>query len=114
MRYEYRAKLVRIIDADTVVLDIDQGLETSRRITVRFALIDAVEKSNALSKDAVEVVQQFFSDHSSLDGWINITTIKDKREKYGRYLALIHSSLPAGADLNHLLVTKGFAIYKNY
>jgi micrococcal nuclease len=113
MRWEYRAKLVRIVDADTVVLDIDQGLETTRRITVRLALVDAVERSDPKSQDAIRSVQNFFIDHT-IDGWINITTIKDRREKYGRYLALVHSSILEGDDLAEVLVKKGFAVYKDY
>jgi endonuclease YncB( thermonuclease family) len=112
--YQYRAKVFRIVDADTLVLDIDLGLETTRRITIRLALVDAVEKSDPLSPLAIQLVKDWVVANSSAGGWVSISTFKDKREKYGRYLCTIHSATPGSADLNNVLVTKGFAVYKNY
>ena len=112
--YFYRAQVVRIVDADTLVLDIDQGLETTRRITVRLWGIDAVEKSQDLGPQSIQFVNDWILGNCDAGGWITIQTFKDKREKYGRYLVTIHSSKDAEADLNYALVTKGFARYVNY
>jgi micrococcal nuclease len=112
--YQYRASLVRVVDADTLVLDIDQGLETTRRITVRLALVDAVERSHEASPSAINFVREWMIDNEDEKGYIRISTIKDKREKYGRYLVLLHGKDPASLDLNHVLVTKQFATYTNW
>lgn len=112
--YLYRARVYRIVDADTMVLDVDLGLETTRRLTVRLWGIDAVEKSEASSPEAVQFVRDWILKHADRDGWIDIRTIKDKREKYGRYLVSLMSSDPDGSDLNYALVSKGFAKYVSY
>ena len=41
--YEYRAKVLRIIDGDTLKLEIDLGLKTSTKQKVRLAGIDTPE-----------------------------------------------------------------------
>jgi endonuclease YncB( thermonuclease family) len=45
-----------------------------------------------------------------------LQTIKDKREKYGRYLAEIWLIGEDGTaiNLNDLIVEKGYAVYKKY
>lgn len=112
--YKYRAKLVRIVDADTMVMDVDLGLETTRRLTVRLAEIDAVEKSDPLHPAALVAVTLFLGNNIDAEGFLSITTTKDKREKYGRYLVRIHDLDYRNPDLHHVLVKSGYAEYKKY
>lgn len=112
--YCYRAQVVRIVDADTMVLDVDLGLETTRRLTVRLWGIDAVERRDDKSPEAVQFVAEWILKNADKGGWIEVRTIKDTREKYGRYLVSLMSSDPDGSDLNYALVSKGYARYVNY
>ncbi|WP_392392133.1 thermonuclease family protein [Stygiobacter electus] len=47
---------------------------------------------------------------------ILLETIKDKNEKYGRYLGEIYLEMKKEqfVNINDLLVEKEFAVYKNY
>jgi len=54
--YLYRATLRRLIDADTLVLDVDLGFRVSAAITVRVADIDAPERYTEDGKRASKFV----------------------------------------------------------
>jgi micrococcal nuclease len=113
--YHYRAVVTYVYDGDTVTVDIDLGLSAwIRGEKLRLHRINAPElrgverEQGLLSRDFLR---------SQIDGKeIFIQTIKDKRGKYGRYIAEIW--LPGENDtwtnVNDLLVEKGFAHYKDY
>jgi micrococcal nuclease len=84
--YEYQARLLQVVDGDTYDLELDLGVETSRKIRVRLDGIDAPEKSTALGKQALAWVTDYFN---RLPTWFTVNTIKDKTEKYGRYLVKV-------------------------
>ncbi|WP_420408723.1 thermonuclease family protein [Hoeflea sp.] len=109
--YQYKAEIVRVIDGDTVVADIDLGFNTWRRDEhLRLYGIDTPERRKA-----------------TMDGWraakaalaqriegreLIICTIKNKRGdedvgKYGRYLVKIYD----GEDLvNDWMLEQGLAV----
>lgn len=106
--YRYRAQLVRIVDADTVDLVIDLGLRVSVEARVRLAGLNAPEADTETGAAAVGFVQNWFAQHSDLV----IETSKDRHdrdetEKYGRWLASIHSGV---ANLNDALLAAGLAM----
>lgn len=41
--YLHKATLIRIVDADTIVLDVDLGFQVSQQVRVRLAGIDACD-----------------------------------------------------------------------
>lgn len=84
--YEYSASLIRIVDADTLDLDVDLGLETYRRLRVRLAGLDAPERFTDLGREAIGWVTEILRAQYKLV----IQTEKDKTEKYGRYLVWIY------------------------
>lgn len=83
--YFYRAKLVRIVDGDTVDLDIDLGLDVSRVIRCRLYGINAPEKNTPEGKAAIAWLQSRLVNAKLLTA----QTIKDRTEKYGRYLVVL-------------------------
>jgi micrococcal nuclease len=97
--YEYRAALIRVVDGDTMHLAIDLGLDIATRMTIRIAGVNAPEMSTPEGQQAKLWAIQWFDDHISaiqpslplvVPKWpLNIETIKDKKEKYGRYLGRI-------------------------
>ena len=93
MIYIYKADLIRVVDGDTVDLIIDLGFDTSRKERFRLYGIDAPEMNTAEGKEAkawlLEALQPL--------GAIYIQTIqlstKAKRDKYGRFLAVLYDDL---------------------
>jgi len=86
-----RAKLVRIIDGDSLQVSLDCGFGISKTETVRMKGINAPEIH---SKDAKEKeagnksMSRLFSLVKDKD--LVILTAKDKSEKYGRLLATVY------------------------
>lgn len=86
MKYTYTAKVVRIIDGDTLVLDIDLGLSVWRHGEhIRLAGIAAPELAQAGGKEARDYLASLCPPGTE----VTITTHRDKTEKYGRYLGTL-------------------------
>jgi len=120
--YEFRANLVRVIDGDTVVFDIDLGFSIwMQKESVRFAFIDTpevrtrdlIEKAKGLA--AKEFVQERCDDLLAQGGHFSLKTYKDVG-KYGRFIAEIMLNYPDGEviNLNNLLLETGHAVRVNY
>jgi micrococcal nuclease len=102
--YEYRATITRVIDGDTVICDIDLGLRVflhDQRL--RLLNVDAPELSTIAGKQA------YWWLRARIEGQtVMIRTVKDKMEKYGRWLATIW--MPDGINtVNQLIVDEGHA-----
>tara|TARA_Y100001958_G_C21047918_1_gene415211 strand:- start:64 stop:423 length:360 start_codon:yes stop_codon:yes gene_type:complete len=103
--YEYRAKVRGVYDADTITVDIDLGfgiIYTGQKL--RLLGIDAPEvrgkerPEGLKSRDALRA--------KILDKDIIIRTSKDKKGKYGRWLATI---ILDDVNLNEWLINEGYA-----
>lgn len=113
--YEYEAICERVVDGDTVDLAIDLGLNVWVKERVRLHGIDTpetfgVKKGSAeyeAGKKATARVQELI-----LNRMVRVETIKDRKGKYGRYIARIW--LLDGTCLNSLLVSEGLAVEKEY
>lgn len=101
--YEYTATVLRVVDGDTVWLDIDLGMDTYTRKSIRIYGIDAPELSTEAGKEAKVAVQKLLP----VGSLVLLHTIKDHKEKYGRYLGEIF--LDDDVDLGSLLIEKGLA-----
>ena len=113
--YEYRAKVLRVVDGDTLHLSVDMGLETTRLLIVRLAGINAPEKNTPEGVVAMDFTRTWCEAHADHDGWVLLRTIKDRREKYGRYLAeILAYDDDDGYSLNDTLVSTGNAVRKVY
>lgn len=102
--YSYEATVAGIHDGDTLTLDIDLGLETTRRVIVRLYGLNAPELGTPEGATALAFVQDWIG---SVAQPLVVDTVKDHREKYGRYLATIQG--PAGS-LNRALIDSGNAV----
>ena len=104
--YEYRAALLRVVDADTLWLEVDVGLDIRNRLTVRLYGLNAPEKSTAAGAAATGYTTRWLTATPRL----GLRTVKDKREKYGRYLGIVYDlDQPDAPTLNELLVADGHA-----
>ncbi len=89
--YEYRATVVRVVDGDTVDLQIDLGLETYRATRARLASINTAEltSSDPAQRQLAQRAKDWLSAKLPVGIVLTVSTFKDRREKYGRYLVMI-------------------------
>lgn len=109
--YEYRAKVLRVVDGDTLHLDVDLGCDTHIRMTVRLHGVDCPERVTEAGLAATSFVLLWLDEHAGDTRQVVLYTTKDKREKYGRYLGEIYAS---GHCLNQDLIDNGHATRKDY
>ena len=113
--FQYRAHITSVYDGDTCTADIDLGLGVwVRGEKLRLHRINAPELRG---KDAIK--GKASRDHlkSLIAGKeVLLQTIKDRREKYGRYLAEIWLEKPGTVptNVNDTMVTAGQARYQDY
>jgi len=109
--YTYRARLNRIIDGDSIVLDIDLGFDTwINNQHIRIYGIDAPESR---TRDLDEKARGLMAtDHiSSLltpGDILTINTYKDKGGKFGRILARVTNA--DGIDIAESLLENNLAV----
>ena len=113
--YNYKAVVQSVYDGDTCTVDIDLGLSTwIRSEKLRFYRINAPELRGA-EREAGLKARDFL--RSQIEGKeVFIQTIKDRKGKFGRYLAEIWLEGDDGAwvNINDLMVEQGYAVYKEY
>jgi micrococcal nuclease len=126
--YQYSAIVRKVVDGDTLEIDIDLGLSAwIHNEKIRLYGIDTPEvfgvKKGSAEWEHGNVASVFVKERVKENDVVIIETIKDKREKYGRYLALIYikidQSLIVGLSdiktignfycLNDILIAKGLA-----
>jgi micrococcal nuclease len=109
-KYHYSAKVVDIHDGDTIKVDIDLGFGVIlKNQTFRFFGINAPEihgDTKTAGMQTTAYVEQALKDKD-----IIIVTIKDEKEKFGRWLGRIfYHDGDNWVNLNQELITKGLAI----
>jgi micrococcal nuclease len=106
--YEYTARLVRLVDADTLILDVDLGMHVwMRGQRIRAASLNAPELSTSEGKTAKAWVEAWFAQHCP-DGSVTLRTSRDRNDNYGRLLGTI--TAPDGASLNTDMLAAGVAV----
>lgn len=80
--YVYRARLLSVIDGDTLELEIDVGFDIQTKIVARLENIDAFELKSAAGKRAKDFITR------KLKGSHLVIETK-KRGKFGRYIAKV-------------------------
>jgi micrococcal nuclease len=107
--YEYNCKIVRVVDGDTVDVDIDLGFDTWKcGERIRLYGIDTPEcrTRNATEKAAGFLAKAFVEDVLHVGGIYKLTT-RDKG-KYGRYLGTI--KIDGDLTINAALVSENLAV----
>ena len=106
MLFRYRAKVAKVVDGDTIDVDIDLGFYTIlRNQRIRLKGIDAPEPrgkerfaglaSKAWLKDEIEGKE------------IEIVTFKNAKGKYGRWLGVVYMNRQ---NINQLMIEKELAV----
>lgn len=113
--YHYKAVVTSVYDGDTCTVDIDLGLHTwIRGEKLRLYRINAPELKG---KERPKGLKSRDFLRSKIEGKeVTIETIKDKKGKFGRYLAEVWLEEKTGkyTNINDLIVKEGFAVYKKY
>jgi len=112
LMYEYRVKQVlKIVDGDTIDVDIDLGFDISFTSRVRLAGIDTPESRTTDKKEkalGLEVKQRLKDVLSKSSSVIIRTEKPDSTEKYGRILGWIFID-GAEKSINEALIADGYA-----
>lgn len=105
MSYEYTGKIFDVTDGDTLRIDVDLGFGmVFHRMRVRLNRINAPEKSTPEGAKASSILRGKVTGVTC-----EVTTIKDRTEKYGRYLGEI--IVPGIGNLSDWMVSQGLAVY---
>jgi micrococcal nuclease len=110
--YEYRVKkVVKVVDGDTIDVDIDLGFAVSFTQRVRLAGIDTPESRTTDLKEkalGLEVKEKLKKEIAAAKDIVIKTEKPDSSEKYGRILGWLFLD---GADvsLNQKLINEGYA-----
>ena len=116
--YEYKAKVVRVIDGDTIVFDIDLGFNIIvKDESVRLAGINAPEvRTKDLEEKAKGLAAKLFVENvvgrvDRSGGYFTLETAKSN-DKFGRYLAYVNVHIPNETSycLNENLVLTNHAV----
>lgn len=105
--YEYKCKLLRIVDGDTIDVDIDLGFSIHQKNRVRLFGIDTPE---VRTRDVDEKAKGFAAKirlTELLPEEFVIQTKYDNRGKYGRVLGTL---IVNNQNINEQLVEEGHAI----
>lgn len=114
--YEYKAKVIKIYDGDTITVDIDCGFNLwKKKEKLRLANINAPEVRGKEKKEGIKS-RDWVRGKLPLGSDITIRTEKDKKGKYGRYIATIFYDVEDDKHrcLNVDIVVEGFAELKDY
>ena len=110
--YEYNIKKVtKVVDGDTIDVDIDLGFNISYSQRVRLAGIDTPESRTKDLREktlGLEVKNKVKSAIDSAKTVIIKTELPDSTEKYGRILGWVYLD-GAAKSLNEQLIDEGYA-----
>jgi len=107
--FDYKCKITRVVDGDTVDIDLDLGFKLSKKDRVRLSGIDTPESrtrnlaEKKLGLEAKEFLKAWCKKHK---GDIIIHT--ESEGKYGRLLGALYSS-ESKQSVNDLMLEAGHA-----
>jgi len=108
--YHYRGVVVKVYDGDTITVDIDLGFHVSmNKETFRLYRINTPEVRGSEKEQGI-ISRDWLRDRI-LNKEVKLVTVKDKKGKYGRWLADVWID---DICINDELVEKGLAEYKDY
>jgi len=106
--YTYKALVKSIYDGDTLRADIDLGFgviltdQSLRLLGIDTPEIKGVERPQGI------ISRDFVVERIPVGSYITMTTVKDRKEKFGRYLATVYYG-EEQKNLNEELLSSGMA-----
>jgi micrococcal nuclease len=111
--YCYRAQVLHVVDGDTLDLMVSLGFDMNYKARFRLTGINTPESYGPTACDEGRAAKQFLIDTLPVGMAVMVKTTKDKKEKYGRFLAEVYTLDAKGGVLpqsvNDLMVEKGHA-----
>lgn len=105
--YDYRCTILRVIDGDTVEVQIDLGFDMSFKSSVRLKGINAPELTGA-TKPAGLTAKSYLMGLLPIMGPVTIhTDYHRERDKYGRVLGTFWVN---GININQAMLDAGHAV----
>lgn len=121
----YRYKVVdwKVVDADTIDLYLDTGFR--HYFWDRYRLygpdpdgqlgLDAPERFTEAGKSASLYLASILANIRFNGGTLIARTVKDREDKFGRYLAVLYGHMPTNVvNVNQYMVDSGHAVLKRY
>lgn len=106
--FKYNAKVLSVIDGDTIKVTIDLGFDVLINATVRLYGINTNElksKDAKLRESAIDA--KVYLSNRLIGKTVVAETFINKKEKYGRYLANIYLN---DILINTEMINKGYAV----
>lgn len=108
--YHYRGLVKKVYDGDTITVDVELGFHVSlKKEKIRLYRINTPEVRGP-EKEQGKISRDWLRERI-LEKEVILITRKDKKGKYGRWLADVWID---GICINDELVDKGLAEYKDY
>jgi micrococcal nuclease len=114
-QYWYTAKVLKVIDGDTLDVMIDLGFNIHHKARIRLYGVNTPESrtKDLAEKDLGLKAKQFTTDWTVRHQQVFINTIAGKDDKYGRILARVYSDKDISSEktacLNSDIVSTGYA-----
>lgn len=120
--FRYRVLATGVVDGDTVDLELDLGFGVTRRDRFRlygpdWAGRDGLNAPELNTPEGVAARRWLADALVRYAGRLVARTVKDRREKFGRYLVVLTVPNAAGmaeVNVNEQLVAAGHAVLKRY
>jgi micrococcal nuclease len=114
--YQYKAKILKVLDGDTVDIDLDLGFNiVLANQRVRMAGIDTPESRTTDSEEKVrgQLSKKKLSEKLPVGSWVRIETQKSDSndDKFGRILAVFIAE--DGTSLNQWMIDNNYAVLYN-
>jgi micrococcal nuclease len=114
--YEYKAKVIKVIDGDTADVDIELGFDiVLKKQRIRFMGIDTPESrtSDDVEKIYGNMSKDFVKSFLKVGEYVTLKTFKDDRGKFGRILgdfSVYDAEKDRYVDLTKLMIEKHLAV----
>ena len=114
--YEYNCRIVKVVDGDTVDVDIDLGFDillSNQRIRLK-----GIDTPESRTRDLEEkkfglLAKEMVKSYCKLGQTVTLRTSKDERGKFGRILGefmVYDGKTDSVRSLNTILVDEGYAV----
>ena len=113
--YIYKAKVVRVVDGDTLDVDVDLGMNIRHHMRARIASIDAPEIYGVKKESSEYEAGLLAADRARelVEGKdVFIRTHRDRKGKYGRYIVDVFLDESLTETLSQRLIDEGLVMFE--
>ena len=115
--YEYKCKVKRVVDGDTMDVILDLGFDVLHSVRVRLSAIDTPEsRTRDLDEKARGKLSKAYLKESIKGRKVVLKTkLKDSRGKFGRVIAEVWVEFEEGSlrNVNELMIKESYAVKYN-